>query len=217
MSQRLRVRYPDATIVALDDSDPMIEHTRHHNSDLVCVCGEAGQLPLPAQSIDLVFAHLLLPWHGDVRLVIRESRRVLRPDGVMIVTALGPDTLKEWHRQLSGHVVPVFADMHDLGDLMLQEGLADPVLDVNYYTVTYRERSNLIREMHGSGMLAGATALSLLLEAAPGEDGVFPVTYEVVFAHAFAPPCSDEVPASSDGTVRVPLSHLRRRLRASGG
>ena len=45
----------------------------------------------------------------------------------------------------------------------------------------------------------------------PAEEGTYEVTYEVVFAHAFAPQIKEH-PMSSDGVVSVPVSELRKSL-----
>lgn len=214
MGVKLRERYQNATVVALDNSDAMIQHA--HRFGQPCVCGDAGELPFPDQSMDLVFAHLVLPWHRDVKRVLQESLRVLRPEGVLIVTALGPDTFKEWRDLFSTQRAPSLSDMHDLGDMLLRQGFVDPVLDVNHYTVNYRAYENLLKESYGSGMLSDLPGASDSDSVLPDENGFFPVTYEVVFAHAFAPQRGGEVSASSDGSVRVSLSHLRRQLRATG-
>lgn len=213
ISSQLQTRYPDANVLALDLSGAMIEYAKreHHGN---CINADAGQLPLRSQSVDLLFANLLFPWYQDINSLLKECHRVLRPDGLILFTAFGPDTLKEWRTILDGNIAPFFIDMHDVGDLMLQSGFADPVLDVNYYTLTYREQTSLFQELQNSGMLFATPEKINLEEITLTEQGTLPVTYELVFAHAFAPAQSDEVQASSDGVVRVPLAHLRRRLRS---
>jgi malonyl-CoA O-methyltransferase len=213
MSSKLQTRYPEANVVALDLSSGMIEFAKQKNHGN-CINADAGQLPLRSQSVDLLFANLIFPWYEDINLLLKECRRVLRPDGLILFTAFGPDTLKEWRTILTHHVTPFFIDMHDVGDLMLQAGFADPVLDVNHYTLTYREQNDLFQELQASGMLSGQPEIINADEITLTEEGTMSVTYEIVFAHAFAPAQSDEVQASSDGVTRVPLAHLRRRLRS---
>lgn len=214
MSSRLQARYTDAIVIALDLSERMIQHAKHQTPTLSCVCGDAGALPLADQSVDLIFANQLVPWHADVKKLLHEWRRVLRPDGVVMLTALGPDTLKEWRELLHQAITPDLMDMHDIGDLMVHEKFADPVLDINHYTLTYRDQQQLFKELHASGILNSTPAQSLTNTLARTDKGTWSVTYEVVFAHAFVPPQSDEVSASSDGIVRIPLSRLRQRLRS---
>jgi|SRR5579885_294871 malonyl-CoA O-methyltransferase len=218
LSIRLPERYPNAQVLALDFSEPMVQYAREQfilagEVPVSCVCADAGRLPLEDLSVDLIVANLLLPWHGDVKSLLREWRRVLRPEGLLLFSALGPDTLKEFHNLLNINEIPFMVDMHDLGDLLLGEGFADPVLDVNQYTVLYRDPVRLLRELHASGMLLSKPGIDVNQGMIHDAEGQLPVTYEVVFAHAFMPEQTDAVSVSSDGIARVPLDHLRRQLK----
>lgn len=213
MSSRLQTRYPEATVLALDLSGGMLEYAKRAGQR-GCVNADAGQLPLRNQSVDLIFANLLFPWHEDMGLLLRECHRVLSPDGLIMFTAFGLDTLKEWQAILNHTISPVFVDMHVIGDLMLQSGFVDPVLDVNHYTLTYREQTHLFQELHANGMLTVKPEMINPEEISFTEEETMPVTYEVVFAHAFVQAPGDEIAASEDGVVRVPLAHLRRQLRS---
>jgi malonyl-CoA O-methyltransferase len=198
MSRKLQERYQDARVISLDSSEDMIEYAKQHHASRLCLCADAASLPLPNQSVDLLFANLLLPFQQDISSLLRECRRVLRPHGLLMFTAFGPDTLRE----IELPVIPGFIDMHDAGDLLLQLKFADPVLDVNYYTLTYREQAKLLKELHVTGMLHEIKSANIPQK----EEGKWEVTYEVIFAHAFVP----EITASEDGTVRIPVSSLRR-------
>lgn len=211
LSAQLQTRYPDAHVLALDHSERMIHYARRYT--LFSICGDGETLPLRNQSVEMIFVNFLLPWHADVKNLLREWRRVLRPNGLLMFTALGPDTLREVRDYFSAEWLPQLVDMHDFGDVLLQVGFADPVLDVSHFTTTYRDQARLIHELRASGMLAG-TAVDFPgpVNIAPSANGTWEVTYEVVYAHAFAPAESDTYSVSSDGTVRVPLSQLRHRL-----
>jgi malonyl-CoA O-methyltransferase len=214
LSARLQKHYPQAQIIALDSAKQMIEYAKAQTSQISCMCADAGKLPLQDQSVDMIFANFLFSWHEDVKALLSEWRRVLRPDGLLIFTALGPDTFKEWRHVLDQDAIPVLADMHDIGDLMVELGFSDPVLDVDHYTMVYREQEQMLNELHATGMLLSHPEKINVNEMPPVEDGTWPVTFEIVFTHAFIPAESDELSASSDGIVRVPLSHLRKQLRS---
>ncbi len=64
----LKVRYPDAEIVSLADTE---------------------------DSVDLIISNLSLPWCGDVDAVFCEWRRLLRPEGLLMFTSLGSLSLSE--------------------------------------------------------------------------------------------------------------------------
>lgn len=101
--------------------------TRYPNAHIVG--GSEGELPLKEYTVDLIFANFLLPWCVDFKRVLQEWRRVLKPDGLLIFTSLGPDTLSE----LDGKVDrALFMDMHDVGDHLIEAGFLDPVLEVEH-------------------------------------------------------------------------------------
>jgi malonyl-CoA O-methyltransferase len=99
-------------------------------------------------------------------------------------------------------------DMHDLGDALLHEGFIDPVLDVNYYVTNYCEQNKLRKELEASEMLEQSP--SEWNTMMPAEDGTWDITYEVIYAHAFAP----LPPSADEGIVKIPLTQLRKTLNS---
>ncbi len=211
MAAQLQTRYKKAHVLALDNEFAMVQFAKqqHHQS---CFCADAARLPLPDRTVDLIFANLLLPWYPNIPVLLREWRRVLRPQGLLMLTTLGLDTLREIKMILDADQWPQLVDMHDIGDLLLQEKFEGPVLDVNHYTLNYHSKEKLLNELDGSGMAARSVMIPRMNDILPSEEGTWPVTYEVIFAHAFMPEESEEISASSDGMVRIPLTHLRRQL-----
>ena len=175
MIELLQKRYPHATMMTSDASH------------------------IPDASVDMVIAHFILPWASDFKSLLQAWRRILRKEGLLMLTALGPDTFKEWQKK--ENIIPALIDMHDLGDLLMQQGFTDPVLDVNQYTMVYRDPNKLITELDTDGMIT--LDESYLPKA---KDGTWEMTYEVIHAHAFAAQSS----ILSDGVVKVPLSQLKR-------
>lgn len=205
----LKKRYPDAAIIAIDHAEKYLSYAaQHHTADVAWICAEAEILPLPDHSVDLIFANLLLPWFDDIKKTMREWRRILRPEGLLLFSSLGPDTLKEWQGGFSEYILPVLMDMHDLGDELVRARFIDPVLDMEYLTVTYRELEKLTQELQVTGMLAADLPV---IKGEPDSGGVFPVTYEVIYGHAFGPDFMVDQVADESGVVKIPLAHLRRR------
>jgi malonyl-CoA O-methyltransferase len=62
-------------------------------------------------------------------------------------STLGPDTLKELRSSfVDGYAhTQRFADMHDLGDMVVGCGFADPVMDMEVVTLTYDDLDALCR------------------------------------------------------------------------
>lgn len=142
-SRALKDRFPGARVVALDLAEGMLAETAKRQSwrrRFARVCGDVTRLPLADASIDLAFSNLTLQWCPDPDVAFAELRRVLRPRGLLNFTTFGPDTLAELREawaQADGYThVSRFADMHELGDGLVRTGLAEPVMDVERFTLT---------------------------------------------------------------------------------
>src|SRR5437667_54375 len=80
---------------------------------------------------------LLAGWH-----------QALKVGGFLMFSCLGPDTareLREVYAQLgwppAGHEL---TDMHDWGDMLVQTGFAEPVMDMERITLTYETPARLL-------------------------------------------------------------------------
>jgi malonyl-CoA O-methyltransferase len=229
-SRALKRRYPKARVIALDSSPEMLKVAGKQRSWLrpfERVCADAQGLPFRDGSVDLIVSNLMLQW-CDPDAVFAEFRRVLTPSGLLSFSALGPDTLSElrlaW-RQVDAHShVHQFIDMHDLGDALVRNGFAAPVLDVERFTLRYLDVRKVAADLkatgaHNStaGRARGLTSPRKFaaMQAAYEkfrQDGRLPATYEVVFAHAWAP-----AHATRRGTpppTSVSLEEIKRELRA---
>jgi malonyl-CoA O-methyltransferase len=184
------------------------------------VCGDFSRLSLAGGSVDLVWSNLALHWHPQPDLVFAEWRRVLRTDGLLMFSCFGPDTLLELRQAFAAiddvpHTLP-FVDMHDFGDMLVNAGFATPVMDMEKLTLTYESVEKLfadVRALGGNPLLTrrqgliGKRAYQALcdqLEAMRNTDGRIPLTFEVIYGHAFKP-----VPtrlASGESIVRLDFS-----------
>jgi len=227
-SHHLKKLYSSSTVVALDAAFGMLQRANSSTRWLgrrafQRVCGDAMQLPVKTASVDLVFSNLMMQWCNPPDIVFNEVRRVLKPDGVFVFSSFGPDTLRElrdaWNSVDSHTHVNDFIDMHDLGDAMMRAGLAEPVLDVERFTLTYPDALSLMRELkaigahnvtqHRSRGLTGKAALNRVIaryEQHRRGDNV-PASYEVVYGQAWG----NVAAPTSHGEVRVPLSNIGRR------
>ena len=228
-SRALKARYPKALVIALDFSPQMLRIAGRRQSWLrrfSRVCGDAESLPLADGSIDLVVSNLMLQW-CDPDAALAEFRRVLAPQGLLCFTTFGPDTLRElrsaWAQvDTAAHVNP-FLDMHDVGDAVVRAGFMAPVLDVERFTLSYADVGRVAADLKATGARNAAPSrrrgLSsprkfAAMQAAYEQfrqDGRLPATYEVVFAHAWAPATSARRNLT-DG-AEVSLQELKRQLK----
>ncbi len=216
----LSARYPGARIVGLDLALPMLEAARARAAsgrsllDRLLqplaggrarmprfVCADIASLPLAAVSIDLAWSNLALQWVNDLPRAFAEFRRVLKVGGLLSFTTFGPDTLGELRSAFAGvdgdtHTNR-FVDMHDIGDMLLHAGFADPVMDMERIVLTYDTPRAMLAELKAIGAtnrtrgrprgLTGRARWSRVtarLEALR-RDGRIPATFEIVYGHAW--------------------------------
>ncbi len=214
---RLADRYPAALRFGIDQAPTMarIAARAGHGPLLIA---DAHRLPLADAAVDLVVSNLMMQW-CDPADAFAEIRRVLQPGGLFVFTTFGPDTLSELRAAWAGideapHVHE-FIDMHDLGDLLLQAGFAEPVMDVQRVNMTYRDLGGLFADLRAIGAgnatrgrrrsLTGRhrfAALRARYETLRDAQGRLPSTWEIVFGHAWKP---DSAPRQ----VAVPVSGIR--------
>jgi malonyl-CoA O-methyltransferase len=126
-SSSLRVRFPRASLCALDVALPMLHATAaRHIANLDLVCADAQALPLRADAFDLVVSSLAMQWCFSVARLFAELRRVTRPGGTVLLSTFGPATLQEvrtaW-AAVDGHVhVNGFATLPSLEDAARHAG-----------------------------------------------------------------------------------------------
>ena len=222
----LRQQYPSAHIYALDIARDMLLQARNKQSwfqrwrhPLQFITADAEALPLADASVDLLFSNLTLQWCTDLKQTFNEFRRVLKPGGLLMFTTFGPDTLKElrqcWSQVDAYTHVNEFIDMHDIGDALVGSRFAEPVMDMEIITMTYADVPGIMRDLKIIGAhnvtqgrersLTGKGKLQHVINAYEQfrHKGVLPVSYEVVYGHAWI--ATESVPDS----VIVPLEQLQ--------
>lgn len=207
--ERLSQRYKGSHMLALDIAPQMLQMAANRRSWFSrltggkhwdFICGDIETLPLASSSLDMVWSNLAMQWCNDLDLAFGELYRALRPEGLLMFSTFGPDTLKELRAASAEpeHThVSRFLDMHDIGDALVRAGFADPVMDVEYFTLTYDDVRGLMRDLKDIGAhnategrqrgLAGKSFLQRLADNYERfrEQGKLPATYEVVYGHAW--------------------------------
>ncbi|ARN74228.1 malonyl-ACP O-methyltransferase BioC [Oceanicoccus sagamiensis] len=91
----LQTAYPDGQIIGLDLAEGMVNHAAKHQSGCQWLCGDAENLPLADNSVDIIFSSLAIQWCEDNTALFAEVFRVLKPAGRFVFATLGPNTLHE--------------------------------------------------------------------------------------------------------------------------
>ncbi|MEE9332942.1 MAG: methyltransferase domain-containing protein [Granulosicoccaceae bacterium] len=163
------------------------------------ITADPHQLPLESAQFDIVISNLLLPWCAEPQRVFDEAVRVLKPQGALLFTSAGPDTLQEYRR--AWETIDTYehsfglVDMHDIGDALLAAGLSAPVLDRELISVNYPNIAALQAELRavGAGNLATGRRKGLMnkrvttrLDTAAKPTGKrFATTLELVHGHGW--------------------------------
>lgn len=225
----LMKRFPGAEYIGGDIAPGMLRHARPRGwwprRGSRWICTDVENLALPDRSVDLVFCSAVLQW-CDPDTAFSEMHRVLRPEGVLMFSTFGPDTLKElrqvWAEVDEGIHVHRFIDMHILGDQLLAAGFELPVVDMDKLTVTHQTVMSCLKDLKAigagnaaAGRARGLTprsklrALDRAYEARRNREGLIETTYEIVYGHAWASEFRQSV--DETGAVSVPLSQIGRR------
>lgn len=211
----LHQRFPQAQVISLDLAMGMLQQTYAQQPTLQrwmaqltgkknLVCADIEALPLADNSVDIVWSNLAIQWCNNLDQAFAEIKRVLKPNGLVMFSTFGPDTLKELRiasaqDETTTHVSR-FIDMHDIGDAMTRAGFSAPVLDVEHFTLTYDDVKSVMRDLKSigahnatAGRARGLVGKGFLQQLAARyeqfrqQDGKLPATFEVVYGHAWAP------------------------------
>lgn len=220
-SRSLQQRFKKSQVVSLDFAHPMVQKTRKTmgSASLVnqfkslfggyphhLLCADIEAIPLSNSSMGLVWSNLAIQWCNNLDRAFQEFNRVLQPEGLLMFSTFGPDTLRELRaatHQQSGHTsVSRFIDMHDIGDALVRAGFTAPVLDVERFTLTYDDVKSVMRDLKNigahnatEGRARGLHGRSFLQNLESGyepfrlgskaDGGKLPATFEVVYGHAW--------------------------------
>ncbi|MDP1651051.1 MAG: biotin synthase [Rubrivivax sp.] len=214
----------DATAAALE---PPWWSPRRWTTATPAVVAEAE---LGAGQGQLLWSNMGLHGAVDPQAVMKAWHRALEVDGFLMFSTLGPGSLQGLRALYAAMAWPPphapFVDMHDLGDMLLEAGFAEPVMDQETITLTWPTGQALLAELRQLGgnvdlqRHAGVRtprwrdrlAQGLQAAACEGEGaGQRPrLAFEVVYGHALRAAPRPRVAASTT----LPLADLRAMVRA---
>ncbi|HEY3634810.1 MAG TPA: biotin synthase [Caldimonas sp.] len=228
----LRAAYPRAERVAVEPDAAWAARRRAAQRRPWWSFGAAGALVVEESASDaeigraqLVWANMALHLVVDPPALFARWQRLLDIDGIAVFSCLGPGTLRELRELYAAHgwpaPTPGFVDMHDLGDMLVDAGFADPVLDQETITLRWKSADALLQELRGLG---GNTApdrhaalrtpawrqrLRDALAERADADGSIGLSVEVAYGHGFKPAPR----LRADAPVSVSLDDMRAMVR----
>lgn len=216
-------------VTAFDPSAAMVERAQARGVDAVVAAADA--LPLADASVDAVFSAFSLHWQNDLPGVMSRFRRLLKPDGLLIIALAGGATLEGWRNclaeaetavtgGLSPRVMPM-ADIRDLGGLIGRAGLALPVADSDILTITWPDAFAMMKDLRGMaeqnalmGRLKTPTSRDVFMQAAMlaadrlgDAEGRISEQFEIITLTGWAPHASQPQPLKP-GSGKVNLADV---------
>jgi malonyl-CoA O-methyltransferase len=221
---RLKKRYPKALSLGADISLAMLSQAQRKQAFLSrfhLIAADICYLPFLTHSLDLVVLNCVYPWIADPLFSFKEIARVLKPEGLLLFSTVGPDTLQELKHAYQDidafDHINSFIDMHDLADMMLSVGLLDPVVDMEKITDNYHSVEQILRDLKclGSFIVSNnvepscrtAHRFNQLSNAYSQVDHLYPVTVEIIYGHAFGHAISKTVSAK-EGVATISLDKI---------
>jgi len=179
-----------------------------------------------AGSAELLWANMMLHLAADPLASLQQWQHALAVDGFLMFSTLGPGSLQGMRALYARCGWPVphapFVDMHDLGDMLVRAGFADPVMDQEMLTLTWPDAGALLRELRSLGGNADPARcpglrtprwrqrLCTELQQLQGSDGRLRLDFELVYGHAFRAAPKPRVAAQTS----VALDEMRAMVRA---
>jgi malonyl-CoA O-methyltransferase len=230
----LVARFPAAQIIAVDQSTAMLAKVAPPKIGFMQsvrerftptprawpLSADMSRLPIKAGTVDVLWSNFSLQWANDIPALFVEWNRALKTDGVLMFAAPGPDTLIELRRALASvessekKRAHSFVDLHDLGDMLIHVGFADPVMDMEVITLEYATPEALWRDLKNQGAMSAIKnrprglmtprkrdAINRALELQRAANGMIRMSVEVVYGHAWKVPAKKT--AEGHGIVRI--------------
>ncbi len=192
--------------------------------------GASAQLAAQVQPgcAQLLWSNMGLHGVIDPQAEMAAWHRALEVDGFLMFSTLGPGTLRGLAEVYAAQGWPVpmapLVDMHDLGDMLVQAGFADPVMDQETITLTWPAAPALLAELRTLGANVDPRRapglrtprwrlrLEALLAQRAGADGRIALEFELVYGHAFRAAPRAQLAARTE----VPLADMRAMVRGTG-
>jgi malonyl-CoA O-methyltransferase len=181
-------------------------------------------------AVQMLWANMLLHTQADPMALIAQWQKALAVDGFLMFSCLGPDTVRELRELYAKQGWPScsheFTDMHDWGDMLVQAGFAEPVMDMERMVLSFATPERALQELRGLGRnlhpqrFAGlrgrawkeqlhATIAQNLSNS--GQDGAITLTFEIIYGHAFKPAPKIKMSAQSSVSMQDMRAMLARR------
>lgn len=224
-TQLLFKRFKKAEIVSIDLSKNMLQQSKakkRWRQNNLFAQANTELLPFKNNSFDFVYSNLMLHWCNDLNKVFSEWQRVLKPNGLLMFTVFGPDTLQElriaMQKIMPEQALHSFVDIHDLGDALIKNRMVDPVMDVDNIKMEYNSAEDFLKDLHALGGRNLNSARVKTLKTSRFSDKLkhelnalknekLTISYEIIYGHAWASDLSQQ--SIKNNVVNIPIQSLK--------
>ncbi|MBK6705395.1 MAG: methyltransferase domain-containing protein [Caulobacteraceae bacterium] len=197
-------------------------------------------LPFAPSSFELIVSPLALHWVNDLPGALIQLRFALKPDGLLLASLFGGETLSELRLSLieaeseltggAGPRISPFADLQDIAGLLQRAGYALPAADRDVVTVRYGEPMRLLADLRAMGETSAlrernpralsrrilARAFDLYRERYADEDNRVRATFEILTATGWSLHESQQKPLKP-GSAKTRLADALKTKEQSAG
>jgi malonyl-CoA O-methyltransferase len=189
-------------VIGLDIALPMLHATQQKAKPekLLLVCADAENLPLNSQSVDHIVSNLALQWCEDLLAVFNDFKRVLKPDGQLLFSTFGSQTLQElktsWAKVDDYSHVNSFYTAKQIKKALQQTGFHQIQVREKTYLSQYKSVMALMEELKAIGAhnvtvgrrktMTGKTKMQTMIAEYETlrNAGLIPATFEIVIVTA---------------------------------
>lgn len=194
-TKQLQTLFPKAIIIGIDIAFDMVSFAIQKTGLSFC-CADAEHLPFANLQFDLIFSNCCLPSVQNLDPFFLELKRVLNNNGILLFTTFGPDTLNAQGLENQ------WPDMHIIADLLLHQGYANTVVDVEHLTFTYRSLKVLFTDLQNTGSFV------IDLDQIENLDTPCSANIEVIYGQAIKDAKNIKQHKDDTGKVYIPLDQI---------
>jgi malonyl-CoA O-methyltransferase len=221
----LATRYAQASCTIFESNPALLQQAQ---SCLQAAWWKRWQTSAPqfvtevSQPVQMLWANMGLHLQAQPQVLLAQWHQALEVGGFLMFSCLGPDTLKELRALYAALGWPPPAhdltDMHDVGDMLLEAGFAEPVMDMEHINLSFETPQRLLHELRGLGRnlhvgrfasLRARQWQAQLLQAIA--EMPLQLSFEVVYGHAIKTEPRLTVQAHSEISLETMRQALARR------
>lgn len=219
------IKLPGKTVAIIGPgSKVLVDYLQQMNADMY-IDLFATSWELTNQHYDLIIINGVLAWFNAPAALIEDSYAALNPNGLLLLSTLGPETLVSaqqaavkmgWQPR-----VDALVDMHHWGDCLLQTGFLDPVMDRQDIRIRFQTPQDWFSDWQQQGLqdpsepachhlVTSKQWQQFLHICHQDKSQPWEARFECLFGHAYKPAIPKQK-ATEEGVV-VSLESLRKTL-----